>query len=74
MAAPYEIIGTRPDSAFRVPSDYFERKPKFAPGVDPTTGGPCRVVEPGTDTPVPGAAINRSHGPDQGRVTIEAPA
>ena len=46
-----QIIGTRETSSFRVPSDYFENKPTFTPGIDPTTGGPLVVVDDFTDTP-----------------------
>jgi len=44
-----QLIGTRDASTFRVPADYFEEKPTFTPGVDPTTGGPVKVVEDFTD-------------------------
>ena len=44
-----EIIGTRSNSAFRAPADYFLQKPAFAVGVDPTTGGPVRLVEDRAD-------------------------
>lgn len=51
-----QIIGSRPESTFRVPSDYFEEKTAFMPGVDPTTGGPCTVVDDYSDTPAKSAA------------------
>ena len=50
-----EIIGQRPHSGFRVHEDYFnDKRGKFAPGVDPTTGGPILIVYDKTDDVVPG--------------------
>jgi len=46
-----QIIGTRPNSAFRVDDQYFVSKPYQTVGVDPTTGGPVMVVEDFTDDP-----------------------
>jgi len=46
-----QIIGARAGSSFRVNADYFEEKPAFTPGVDPTTGGPVMVVNDNTDDP-----------------------
>ena len=44
-----QIIGIRPDSTFRVPSDWFLVNSEFEPGRDPTTGGPLMVVHDNTD-------------------------
>lgn len=66
-----EIIGTRPNSGFRVREDYFFNKRRFSAGIDPTTGGPCAVVYAGTDDRVPGAYIDRDpESRDYGRVVI----
>jgi len=56
---PYEFIGKRANSTFRVPGDYFASKPRFPAGIDPSTGGPCVVVYKGTDDEVPGATIDQ---------------
>lgn len=70
----YEIIGTRPNSAFRVPIDYFLRhNDRFRPMIDPTTGGPCAVVEADTDDvidPRRVSYVRDSRDPNCGRVTI----
>jgi len=62
---PYEFIGARAGSNFRVPGDYFSSKPRFAAGIDPSTSGPCLVVYKGTDAIVPGAQID-----DGGRIVF----
>jgi len=54
---PYQLIGSRAGSTFRVPGDYFSSKPKLAVQ-DPSTGGPLLVVYKGTDDPVSGAKID----------------
>jgi hypothetical protein len=59
---PYQLIGKRTGSTFRVPGDYFASKPKLAVQ-DPTTGGPLLVVHRGTDDPVAGASLD-----DGGRI------
>jgi len=49
----YEIVGTRANSAFRVgPRYFYEKRSRFAPGIDPTTGGPVALVMEGTDDQV----------------------
>lgn len=54
----YEIIGTRSGSAFRVPLDYFfDKRDRFQPFVDPTTGGPVAIVYEGTDDLVDKAKV-----------------
>ena len=58
-----QIIGTRSTSSFRVPSDYFYlKRDRFAPGVDPTTGGPCALVDDNTDNVVSGYHIDQDSG------------
>ena len=47
-----QLIGTRENSSWRADADFFVKRHWFHPGVDPTTGGPIRVVEDFTDTPV----------------------
>ena len=54
-----QIIGTRATSAFRVSTTYFRDHPTFAVGIDPTTGGPVRVVQSYTDDPAPAQAGHR---------------
>lgn len=46
-----QIIGTRRDSTWRVPADFYMQKQRFMPGVDVQTGGPVMVVEDFTDEP-----------------------
>lgn len=43
----WRIRSTDPDSVFDVPLDYFATKPRFTPGIDPTsaTQEPCEVYE-----------------------------
>lgn len=64
---PYQLIGSRPGSPFRVPGDYFQSKARFQPGIDPISGGPCTVVYRGTDLPVSGATID-----DGGRIQFSS--
>jgi len=46
-----QIIGTRDNSMFRVPANYFKEHRNFTAGIDPTTGGPILVVDDYTDDP-----------------------
>jgi hypothetical protein len=66
--SPYEIIGSKRESGFRVPGDYFALKERMSPAQDPTTGGALIVVYAGTDRPVVGASIVQS-GPYRGQIT-----
>lgn len=67
-----QIIGLRPTSAFRVPADWFMVKPRFAPGVDPTTGGPVVVVHDNTDTHAEGFLVDHDPRSPSYRQVIRA--
>ena len=53
-----QIIGIRPDSTWRVPGDWFMVNQEFAPGHDPTTGGPIMVVHDHTDVHADGYMVD----------------
>lgn len=46
-----QIIGSRPNSSFRVNDQYFVQRTWMTPGQDPTSGGPLKIVEDWTDDP-----------------------
>ena len=51
-----ELICSR-GCGFRVDSEYFLRKTRFAPGVCARCSGPIHIVEDGLDEPVAGKRI-----------------
>ena len=67
-----QIIGLRPTSTFRVPADWYLVKPRFAPGVDPTTGGPVVVVHDNTDTHAEGYLVDHDPNSPSHRQVIKA--
>lgn len=66
-----QLIGTRPNSTWRVSADFYQRKQRYTPGVDPQTGGPVAVVYDWTDNPVPGYRLDTNPDSRTFRQVIE---
>lgn len=51
------ICGSTIRCGFRVTDDYFRLKTRFAPGICPRCNAPIHIVEPYTETIIPGARM-----------------
>ena len=67
-----QIIGTRADSTWRVPADWYMQKQRFAPCIDPTTGGPVAVVHDHSDVHFEGYLVDTDQTSPTYRQVIQA--